>query len=213
MLTLILTAWLTLPLAPLNPLEQDTVSAMNLHFNAGIGTPSRIMSSGPVVSSKWEVLAMHPVILRGTLDYRYGHFRSEAFENLNDIGDCDGKIHQFTLAGDALYYRGTNKLTGYLGLGVLFTYASIRLSEVSRELLEQHNIDRITIKPELGYRLILGLRYLRIYSLEISITEVEPDFVLSSRTIRGAHSETTSRTDFSGFQISLGYLWTLKDIW
>ena len=213
MFTLILTAWLSLPLAPLNPVEQDTVSAMNLHFNAGIGTPNRIMSSGPVLSTKWEMLAIHPVIIRGTLDYRLGDFRNRALEHIEDIDKYDGKIHQLTLASDVLYYRGTDKLTGYLGLGMLFTYAYIRPTSASKELLALNNISEITIKPKPGYRLILGLRYLRVYSLEISITEVEPDFVISSRTVGGSFSETTSQTDFSGFRISLGYLWTLKDIW
>lgn len=213
MFTLILTAWLSLPLAPLNPSVQDTVSAMNLHFNAGIGTPNRIMSSGPVVSAKWEALAIHPLIVRGTFDYRFGNFRSKAFDNLVNIGEYDGKIHQLTVAADALYYRGTNQLTGYLGLGLLLTYANIRPSPVAKDLLEQNDISDISIRPAPGYRIILGLRYMRAYSLEVSITEVEPDFVVSSRTVNGSFSETTSQTDFSGFRISLGYLWTLKNLW
>ena len=214
MYILILTVWLSLPVAPLNPIEQDTVSAMNLHFTAGLSSPTGILATGPVFSVKWEILAIHPLILRSGIDYQFGAFKNRTFNTFDNIKEINGKVHNLTLSTDALYYRGTNRLTGYIGLGAILTVGDIKLNRESEEQL-RHNYDitDIGFKPKLGYRITLGLRYQRVYSLEIAITEIEPDYTVSYYTGNYTYEEISRRTDFSGFKVSLGYLWTLKELW
>lgn len=211
---LIMTAWLCLPLAPINPIQQDTVSAMNLHFTAGISSPTGILSTSPVFSTKWEMLAIHPVILRGSFDYQFGKFKNNALRILDDIDEIKGEMHQFTLATDALYYRGTDHLTGYLGLGAILAFGNLNFTHETMALMRKnYDISKVSFNPQLGYRITLGLRYQRIYSLEITISEIEPDYTITYNTGIFSYSELTRRTDFSGFRISLGYLWTLKELW
>ena len=214
MYALLLTAWLCLPLAPLNPIEQDTVSALNFHFTAGVSSPTSIVSTGPVFSAKWEMLAIHPVIIRSAVDYQYGNFKNRTFRLLDDISEVKGKLNQFTLSADALYYRGTDRLTGYLGLGAIYTFGDINFSSETMSLLsDNYDITEVSLKPQFGYRITLGLRYQKVYSLEIAILEIEPNYVVTYNTGINTYSELTQRTDFSGFKISLGYLWTLKELW
>jgi len=214
MYALLLTAWLCLPLAPLNPIEQDTVSALNFHFTAGVSSPTSIVSTGPVFSAKWEMLAIHPVIIRSAVDYQYGNFKNRTFRLLDDISEVKGKLNQFTLSADALYYRGTDRLTGYLGLGAIYTFGDINFSSETMSLLsDNYDITEVSLKPQFGYRITLGLRYQKVYSLEIAILEIEPNYVVTYNTGINTYSELTQRTDFSGFKVSLGYLWTLKELW
>jgi len=114
MYALLLASWLCLPLAPFNPLEHDTLASVNLHFSAGMSGPNGIVSFGPEISTKYEVLAIHPLVLRGAVDYRYGKLKS----NLYPKGD----IHTTTLSIEALYYRGTNYMTGYVGFGAVYAF-------------------------------------------------------------------------------------------
>jgi|GEM_PF-576490 len=214
MYTLLLTAWLCLPLAPLNPVEQDTVSAMNLHFTAGVSSPTSILSTGPVFSAKWEMLAIHPVIIRSAIDYQYGNFKNRTFRILEDISEIKGNLHQFTFSADVLYYRGTDRLTGYLGLGAIYTFGNLNFSSETMSLLhDNYDIIDVSLQPQFGYRLTLGLRYQKVYSLEIAILEIEPNFMVLYNTGLNTYSEVTQRTNFSGFKVSLGYLWTVKELW
>lgn len=211
---LLLTVWLCLPLAPINPIEQDTVSALNLHLTAGVSSPTSILSTGPVFSAKWEMLAIHPVIIRSAIDYQYGSFKNHTFRLLKDISIVKGNLHQFTLSADALYYRGTDRLTGYLGLGAIYTFGDLNFtSETMAQLRENYDITDVSLKPQFGYRLTLGLRYQKVYSLEIAILEIEPNYMVTYNTGFNTYSEVTQRTDFSGFKISLGYLLTVKELW
>jgi hypothetical protein len=214
MYSVLLTAWLCLPLAPINPVEQDTISAMNLHFTAGVCSPTDILSTGPVFSAKWEMLAIHPVIIRSAIDYQYGSFKNRTFDLFKDIEEVKGSLNEFTFSADVLYYRGTNHLTGYIGVGAIYTFGSLNFSsETKAALYENYDITNVTLRPQFGYRLTMGLRYHRIYSLEIAILEIEPNYQVTYDSGINAYSEATQRTDLSGFRISLGYLWTVKKLW
>ena len=72
MLTLLFTCFLTLPLYPLNPVEQDTLAMMNLHVTAGFNAPNRFGSISPELTGKYEMLFKHPFVVRAACDYRYG---------------------------------------------------------------------------------------------------------------------------------------------
>jgi hypothetical protein len=214
MYALLLSAWLCLPLAPINPVKQDTVSAMNLHFTAGISSPTSILSSGPVFSAKWEMLAIHPLIVRSAIDYQYGNFKNRTFRMFKDIDEIKGNLHQFTISTDALYYRGTDQLTGYLGLGAIYTFGDLNFSSETMSLLrDNYDVTKVSLKSQFGYRLTLGLRYQKVYSLEIAILEIEPNYIVTYNTGLDTYAEVTQRTDFSGFKVSLGYLWTVKELW
>ena len=71
MTALIFTAWLALPIAPLNPVAEDTLTATNIHISAGVTTPNGVLSTGPEISVKYEMLAVHPMVVRGSIDFKY----------------------------------------------------------------------------------------------------------------------------------------------
>ena len=203
MYTFLLVSWLCLPLAPLNPLEQDTLASVNLHFSAGMSGPNGIISFGPEISTKYEVLVVHPLVLRGALDYRYGKMKS----NLYPKGD----IHTTTFAIEALYYHGTNYMTAYVGLGAVYAFNWFSPSATTSDSLWiNERITDIDLAQQFGYRITLGLRYLRSYSVEIGITELRPDLIKWGRTEIDDISKEHQQIRTGSFRITFGYLLPLS---
>ena len=116
--TILMTSWLCLPLAPLNPVEEDTLASSSLHFTVGVAKPNGIVTAGPLVSAKYEMLVLHPFVVRGTIDFKYGRVTSHLYPN--------GHLYSTLLGLDAIYYRGTKYLTGYLGLGPVLSFQSFK---------------------------------------------------------------------------------------
>jgi hypothetical protein len=199
MLSIVTAIWLSLPLAPLNPIEQDTVAQANLHLTAGITTASRVVHGGPELTVKYEMLAHHPWIIRAGFDYEFGSTKANLVP--------DGTLHQATVSLVALYYRGTNHLTAYIGGGPMYRFGDLKLtSEAADELLATESIADVDLKADFGYQLILGLRYLRVFSLEIGVSEFRTDFEYTRQFSPGVTSHSRERAELSNFRVTLGYL-------
>ncbi|MCP4686147.1 MAG: hypothetical protein GY867_11980, partial [bacterium] len=171
---LLMAAWLTLPLAPMNPIEEDTLPSMSAHVTVAVTAPNGIVSAGPELSAKYELLVIHPFVVRGAVDFKYCHTVSDLFPK--------GELFSLPLSLDAIYYRGTDHLTGYIGFGGIyavnyFTPGSSTLDSLTR----YQSVVDVEMRDEFGYRLTLGLRYKKAYSLEISISEIYPEFILHGR--------------------------------
>ncbi len=203
MINLLLAAWFSLPLYPLNPTEADTINSMNLHFTAGVNGPSSILSTGPEITVKYEYMFYYPYILRSSLDYRFG--------KVNSVVLPDGDIHRGMLSAEIIYYRGTNKLMGYLGAGIVYSFSSFKFNAaIDDSLIVQNEISDVSISRALGFRLTFGLRLKQVYSLEIGITEIRPKFVYYKNLGGGWFSESKEQFRFNDFKVSLGYILPLK---
>ena len=203
MLAIICAAFLTLPLYPLNPVEQDTVSTINLHLTAGVSSHSGMISAGPELTAKFEYLFNHPFIFRSSLDYIYGEIKSNNYPN--------GTMHRQSLSTEVVYYRGTKKITAYLGLGIVYGRGIFNLSDSSFFDDETDGIPQeINVGHALGYRFLMGLRFKHKYSIEVTITEISPSFIYFRRTSATSYSEEEFEFRANYFKVSLGYLFKLK---
>lgn len=199
---LLMTSWLCLPLAPLNPIEQDTLASINLHFAVGVSNPNGIVTAGPLVSAKYELLAVHPLMVRGTIDFKYGRVTSHLYPN--------GHLYSTLFGIDAIYYRGSDHLTGYIGLGPVLALQNFRwFDRTADSLFATEQTIRIDIPRRFGYRLTLGLRYHACYSLEIAVVELHPDFHKTGIGIDGSQIRSFRKTRTGGFQVSLGYVFEI----
>jgi len=200
--TLLMTSWLCLPLAPLNPVAEDTLASSNLHFAVGVTNPNGIVTAGPLVSAKYEMLVMHPFMLRGTVDFKYGRVTSQLYPN--------GHLYSILFGIDAVYYRGTDHLTGYIGLGPVLSLHHFKwFDETADSLFATEWITAVDMQQRFGYRLTLGLRYNTCYSLEIAVVELHPDFKKTGVGIDGSETRKYQTTRTGGFRITLGYLFEI----
>ena len=200
--TLLMTSWLCLPIAPLNPVEEDTLASISLHFTAGLSNPNGIVTAGPMVSAKYEMLAIHPFMVRGTMDLMYGRVTSNLFPK--------GHLWSMMFGADAIYYRGTNHLTGYIGLGIVYAVHHFDpFDGTADSLLAYERITRVDLKQRFGYRLTLGLRYHKSYSLEIGVVELKPDFKKTGMDGHGRETRSYETTRTGSFRITLGYVFEI----
>ena len=86
---LLLAALMSLPIYPLNPAGQDTISFINMHVAVGLNGPNSYVSAGPEFSARYEMVLHHPFVFRATGDYRYGRVTSILYPN--------GDIHRGTI--------------------------------------------------------------------------------------------------------------------
>lgn len=215
MSALILIAWLSLPIAPLNPIEQDTIAALNFHVTAGVTSPNGVISAGPEISAKLEYRPFHPFIFRAESSVRAGTIGTRFFPI--DVGSSGvyltGEYQSLTTAADVLYYRGTDRLTAYLGVGMVYGFHRFNPdSEVMGVLVRDHGIVDVDMQQKLGYRLTFGVRYNRLYSFEIGIMEIKPNFIFGRRYGDEVYSLQRSQTRFSGFRFTLGYILPIRDL-
>lgn len=206
MMALLTSAWLCLPLAPLNPTQQDTLAAMNLHVTMGATTPNHLVGVGPRLSVGYEALAVHPWVVAATMDYQYG--------SLTDEVGLSGKMHQGTLAVNALYYRGTDRLTAYLGGGPILRFGHVSPSAATSDSLwTSYQVEKVGLKIAPGYRLFLGLRFHRTISLEVTVNQVISDLEYTRRLSPVQTATYSQRVNLSSFSVTLGYIWELRRIW
>jgi hypothetical protein len=200
--TLLLTAWLCLPIAPLNPTEQDTLPELAFHATLGFANANGIVSLGPHASVRLETLVIHPLVVRAGIEYRYGTFVSHLFPR--------GDLNMMSVSSDVLYYRGTNHLTGYLGLGIFYAASGFSANPGTRDSLRMHEaITGITIEPQLGYRFTMGLRVNRRMSIEIAVSEFHPRFKYERRYSSTTYSQYSEATNISSFQVTVGRVWEI----
>jgi len=203
---LLLTTLLALPMYPVNPVKQDTLNIMNLHFSVGATAPNGLVQTGIEFSTKYEFLAAHPVMLRLAVDYRLSEVKHVRYPA--------GLIYGPLFSLEALYYRGTNKLTGFVGGGAvlaMYDHHTSRAAADSLKLAENGGISDVGLDRTNGYRLTFGLRFQRTYSLEVSITDVRPSFIYTTNYPNGSYGRRYDKARFNDFRVSLGYilpLWT-----
>ena len=192
-----------LPIAPLNPLEQDTLTSVNLHFSVGVSSPNGIVSLGPELSARYEMLAVHPFVIRGAVDYRYGKMKSRLFPQ--------GDIHTTMFSIEGLYYRGNNHLTAYVGLGAVYAFNWFSpLEATSDSLWVNESVTDLDMAQQMGYRITMGLRYHKSYSIEIGVTELHPSLIKWGRTDMDNIYREHEKIRTGGFRITLGYLLPLS---
>ena len=197
--TLLLTTLLSLPLYPINPIKQDTLDVMAIHFSVGLTAPNGLAKMGVDFSSRYEFRVTHPVVLRTSIDFR--------LSQVKHIHYPTGTVFGPMLSLEALYYRGTNHMTGYIGGGVVLAMYDHATSQSDLDSLRTfHNITDVGLKRTNGYRMTFGLRFHRIYSLEVSITDVRPSFIYTSDLGDGSYSQRYSQARFNDFRVSFGYV-------
>ncbi|MCD6249991.1 MAG: hypothetical protein J7J98_06665 [candidate division Zixibacteria bacterium] len=202
MTAFLMTSWLCLPLAPLNPIEEDTLASISLHFTVGVTNPNGIVTAEPLVSAKYEMLVLHPLMVRGTVDFKYGRVTSHLYPN--------GHLYSMLFGVDAIYYRGTDHLTGYIGLGPVLALHHFKMfDETADSSFATERITAIDMQERFGYRLTLGLRYRTSYSLEIAVVELYPDFKKIGIGIDGSEIRSYQTIRTSSFQITFGYLFEI----
>ncbi len=197
---LLLASLLCLPIAPINPVEEDTVSSINFHVAAGVTTPNGVVGAGPELSARYELRMTHPLVVRCAVDFKYSETNSHLFPK--------GELLTSTVAVDLLYYRGTRHMTGYVGIGGLFAHNNFSaFKKTSDSLMFYEDVESVDVTDELGVRITLGLRFHEWYSFEIAVTEVRPRFVKNRSSIDGDHySRDYLDTRMGGFRVSVGYL-------
>ncbi|MBU8933380.1 MAG: hypothetical protein KOO62_05170 [candidate division Zixibacteria bacterium] len=204
MLALIVASWLAAaPVYPLNPAEQDTVNAMNLHLTLGASTGNRLVSPGPNFTVRYEWLFHHPFVLQLGVDYCYGEMKSNLYPR--------GYFHGVSYSVEAFYYRGTSKLIGCAGFGLILSRSYVGLlPSVADSLRRTENIVDVDMAAKIGYRLTFGLRWKRVYTLELGITEVRPSQVSTARYSATRFSVEKEKIRMNDFRLTIGYLLPLK---
>lgn len=196
---LLLASLLSLPIYPLNPVAEDTLALRNLHLALGVASPNNVMDAGPELSARFEFLVVHRFILRSAFDYRYGKVTTNLLPN--------GRLHSSTISIEALYYRGTDHLTGFFGWGLVYVFSNFRISgQAADSLRSNFGITGVRVKENVGYRLTLGLRYRKAYSFEIGITELKTAFVYTTALTESSYFEQAQRSRFSNIRATFGYI-------
>lgn len=212
LLPALMSLWLAQPIVPLNPLEQDTLPAMSVHVQTGFGAPNGIVKLGPRVAGLWEYRFHHPYLVRGGVEYRYNPTSTKLhLGNPLSVYRVRGDLHGIALTGDLLYYRGTRRLTGYLGFGLVYAMSSFTEDRAGSESLEARGINEIDISPKLGYRLMLGLRVKANYSLEIGVSETRPDFIYKLSPAPGIERISKEETRTGSFYVLFGYTFPYRE--
>ena len=63
---------------------------------------------------------------------------------------------------------------------------------------------------QFGYRFFLGLRFNRVYSLEIGVSELRPEVTFSGRQASSELFSGSNETRLGSFSISLGRIWVIR---
>jgi hypothetical protein len=199
MYTVLMTTMLSLPIFPLNPVQQDTLDQMSFHFTAGIASPSEMFSVGPEMTVKYEFLFKHPFMIRTGLDYRFGR--------MNQLKYPNGNYHGFTTSAEFIHYRGTTRMTGFIGIGIVYNFSKVGLDdEVADSVWTNESISDVRFEPSLGYRVIFGVRRSRLWSFEVRITDIRTNLVFERDLGPNRFSLERQKVKLGDIRISLGYL-------
>jgi opacity protein-like surface antigen len=194
---------MALPLFPLNPVEQDTLNTVNLHVTAGLTGPDNLVDPGFQFTGKYELLVKHPFVVRGAAEYGY-----------NPIGDRDlpdGSIHAMNLALEGLYYRGTDHMTGFIGAGVVLYKGFVSLdSDAADSLFQTSQVTDVDIKSKIGWRFLLGLRFSKVFSVEVALSEIRPTLIETQQIGADQFKETSTGYRLHTVRLTLGYVFSLS---
>ena len=199
MIATLLATWLLTPIAPLNPIEQDTLPSIALHLSAGISAPNGVMSSGVELSASYEMRVTHPLVVRGSIELQRHTLTSFLFPR--------GDKTSINLAVGGIYYRGTNRLTGYIGAAAVY---GINFFDPTSRTLDSLNlregVTEMSFGNKLGYRLTLGLRIRKKYSFEINVTEMYPNLRRKIQITPTQFRQKEEKVRTGTFRFMFGYL-------
>lgn len=185
------------PIAPLNPMEQDTLPSMAIHVSAGLNGPNGIVTAGPTIASRLEFLVAHPFVVRLSAQGDLQKVRSAQYP--------DGDLWSMKFGFEGFYYRGTDRLMGYIGAGAVFAVHSFNPEDrVLDSLNSLYGYTDIGMDSRFGYRIFLGMRFKKHYSLEVAVTEESPDFTFTGTYEGNTTSRSRDGTRTSAFSVMLG---------
>ncbi|RME23591.1 MAG: hypothetical protein D6800_09625, partial [Candidatus Zixiibacteriota bacterium] len=194
MIHVLLTAWLALPIAPLNPIKEDTVAAANLQLTFGTVTPNGVVSAGPEFTIKYELRYVHHFITRAAVEYHFNELTSRLYPR--------GNINNFSFAGEGLLYHGTNKLMGFIGFGGVLSVNTFNPWPTTMSTLKSENVTDISLRPALGYRFIFGFRWRKKYALEFTVTELYSDLRTETALSETQFMRETRSVKTGSFRVS-----------
>lgn len=199
MFSLAAAALTLLPIYPLNPIKQDTLNSVSMHMTASVTGPNTLVSASPGASLKCELLVIHPFVIRGAMEYGYGSILTRRYPR--------GSLHSITSALEVLLYRGTNDLSGYIGGGGFLTANLFALGKYSADsLLLYEKVEDVDISHAVGYRILFGLRFDKVYSVELSFSDTRPDYIYTERISPTLFSEYREQLRFTDVRLSIGYI-------
>jgi hypothetical protein len=199
---LILAMFLLAPIVSKNPVAQDTIAAANIHLTAGVRPGNYIIGEGVEGGLKFEYLLFHPIILRASADYSHSNMESFRYP--------DGKIQSLDVSTEAILYRGTKKLTAYLGGGVVYSFNHFDLKkQLEDSLFTNSGIYNTDIENKYGYRLTMGFRFREHYSLEFGYQESRPNFMFHGVSTAGKRVIIYKESKLSVVRFTVGYLFSL----
>lgn len=199
MIAYLFASLLALPIYPLNPTVQDTVAISNIHVTIGMNGPNRVADVSPEITLKYEWLIKHPYLIRLSAGYTRSLVDSRFYP--------DGTLHGFTIVPEFMMYRGTNKLMAFIGVGPMLSMGSLDLTSGAADSLKrEHDITHVLFRQNFGYRLSFGLRYHRVYSLEMSLSRYEAKFLYRQKFSSGSMAEYFDKAKISDVRITIGYL-------
>jgi len=154
---------------------------------------------------------MIPIYTRFIAPTNYGAMElieilSATIAMIISMGVADG-MSRFYYAERDYTKRDEVVSTIIIGFGLIWTMYDLKLSGSAADSLRTNfNVTEVRLKSAPGYRIIMGLRFGRAFSLEISTTDVRPDFVY--RRALGENSYALQHQDarFHDFRVSFGYL-------
>jgi hypothetical protein len=201
---LLLATLISLPLYPVNPIKQDTVAVMNAHFSVGVSAPNGIINTGVEGSARYEFMVFHPFVVRGGLEYRIGSMSSRKYP--------EGYLHGMTMSAEILGYRGTNRLTGFFGGGLVLNKYFLHMTGAATDSLSSNfGIDEVGVEPALGYRITMGLRVKSNTSVEVNVTSFNTDFLYKTWLSPTQYRQERDPVRFRDFRVTFGYLLPVFD--
>ena len=200
---LILSTLTALSIYPLNPAAEDTIPAMNLHVAVGYAAPNGVMDGGPEASTHLELSLGHPFIVRASADVRQGDVSSRPWPH--------GKMMSTTFSTDALYYRGTNRLTAYAGVGALYALSAFDADDrVLDSLYKLDGITDVRYECNVGFRITVGLRFHRLYCFEMAFSRMNSRYVFDRRISPTSFALTREKAAVNDARLSVGYIIPLR---
>jgi hypothetical protein len=200
---MILSTLLALSIYPLNPIPEDTINAVNAHVAIGVVAPNGIIDAVPELSGHLEASVAHPFVVRSSVDFRYSSVATSQWPQ--------GNLFSTTLSTDLLYYRGTDRLTAYFGVGVLYALNSFDVDK--KELDSLYALDGITdvrFENNLGIRLTIGMRFRARYSVEIAFTRMDAGFIYDRRLSATMFAFNRREVSLNDARVSVGYIFPLR---
>lgn len=189
------------PIVSKNPVEQDTVAITNIHLSAGYRPANDILGQGGEAGAKFEYLLFHPIIIRSSIDYNFCNIKSHRLP--------EGQNRAVDLSVEALIYRGTKKLTAYLGGGLVYSLNHFKLKkQFDDSLFANGAIYKTELENKYGYRVIMGFRIREHYTFEFGYQESHPSFMFWGYSPSGNNFVIYKDGELSALRFTLGYVFS-----